>query len=172
MEQHAIQGVSSVAGDLRWYYARAGVGPLRSNYGAMAYQLAMGRGRGNSPPQELNDDLLEAAARSGGIARVLRAVDPETEDVLWRAFGAEVPEEYAVVGELSALAPLTQAAKEAHRRLGRRESFGEWLRHLFTRSTSAQALPTLLKIRAEARAMRGRAVAAYLAARRRVGRHG
>ncbi len=172
MEQHGIPGVTSAASDLRWYYTRAGIGPLRSNFEAMAHQLAMGRARREAPPPDWDDDLLEAAARSGSIARVLRAVDPQTQDVLWRAFGAENPDEHALLGEFSGLVPLTKAAKEAHRRLGREEPFGEWMRHLFRPSTRAKAMPVLDRILAEARVLRSRAVGVYLSARRRVGRHG
>jgi hypothetical protein len=173
MERNVGSEWPTVAADLRWYFARQATGPLKSSYGGMVRRIAMGRSCKEIPAShDLSDEMLDAAERAGGIARVLRAVEPETADHLERAFGAGYPEAHAVLGELSGLAPLTRAAKEAHRKFGLQEQFGEWMRHLVRRSTSARALPVLEAIQEEARVLRSRAVAAYLSARRRVGRHG
>ena len=157
--------------DLRWYFTRTAVGPLRSNFPGMVQRLNMGRARGEAIAEGDEEQLLEAAARSGGIARVLRALDPDSAEVLWRSYSAEWPEEYALLGDLAGLAPMTEAASKAYRLIGRkRATFEEWLRELFAAQDSPRAMPTLMRIAVEARGMRRRALVAYLAARRRVGR--
>jgi hypothetical protein len=161
----------SVTRELCWYFTRAAAGPLKSNFGGMVYRLALGRSRAEAPPQDLGDQALEEAARSGAIARVLRALDLETAEVLWRAFGAEWPEELADYGELAALAPLTRAAQEAHRASGNPQALVPWLGRLPLQYDDLGAMQTVLAVHREAQALRQQAVAAYVSMRRRVGPH-
>ena len=171
METESHQQPQSVTSDLRWYFARTDTRPLKSNYGAMVRRLTMGRRR-SEPPAGADDDALEDAARSGSVARVLRALDPETAEVLWRAFGAECPEEFALLGDLSAIVPLTRAATEAYRASKSTMTFENWLRSLVVRKYRSKAASTIERFQEEAQEMRGRAVAAYVATRRKVGSHG
>jgi hypothetical protein len=160
-----------VARELCWYFTRRAAGPLKSNFGGMVYRLALGRARAEAPPQDLEDEALEEAARSGAIARVLRALEPETAEVLWRAFGAEWPEELADYGELAALAPLTRTAQAAHRASGTTLDLLPWLGRLPPRFDDLGAMQTVLSVHREALALRQQAVAAYVNMRRKVGPH-
>lgn len=161
----------NAAQDLRWYFARTDSGPLKSNFAAMAYRIAMGRSRRDGPVGSDHDDFLVAAERAGGVARVLRALDATTIDVLWRAFGAEVPYGLAVIGELSALVPITHAAASAHRRAESPRPIVEWLATFVERPDGPRRTGLLERIKREARSLRSQAIAAYLTQRRKVGRH-
>ena len=75
--------------DLRWYFTRAeSECGLRSNYGGMIYRLAMGGHSTETPTYEIDDRVLEVAARGRQIERALKAMDPSDREVVWRAYGA------------------------------------------------------------------------------------
>jgi hypothetical protein len=171
MEESVATGVGSAARDLHWYFTRTDAGPLKSNFGAMVHRLAMGRARSEAPVGAEDDDMLEAAARAGGVARVLHALDPDTVEVLWRAFGAEWPDELGPLGELAALAPLTGAARRAHQRSGTPLPLPEWLAGQLAVNGARRHAATWEAIRRSAAKLRARALAAYLSQRRRVGHH-
>jgi hypothetical protein len=160
-----------LAADLRWYFTREITGPLRSSYGAMIHRLSMGSAHREATEFQDDSQLLEDAHRAGGIARVLRGLDPETVDHLWRAFGGEWPEELALLGDLGGLAPLTRAAIAAHAQSGTDLSLTEWLTELFRHASTVEEMELLGCIHHDARALRARALDAYLAQRRRIGTH-
>ncbi len=170
--QHANQGDASAAEkDLRWYYTRTDTGPLKSNYGAMIFRIAMGASRRGGHAGAEDGEMLEAAARAGGVARVLRSLDPDTADLLWRTYGAEWPEELELLGEISALAPATDAAKEAHRASGDERSLDKWLAVFLANAVEPEDMTIVRQIHEEARQLRVVAITAYLNQRRRVGTH-
>jgi hypothetical protein len=161
----------SVASDLRWYFVRSEAGPLRSNYAVMAHRLELGQKRGGSPATWEQEEFLEGAARAGAISRVLRGLEPETVEVLWRLFGAERTEEVAALGENWPVAPLTRAAREGHAASGSSKSVESWVEALLTRAYEPEAFATVQQIHHDARELRRGAIAAYLGARRRMGCH-
>ena len=162
----------SAASDLRWYYKHAAKPALKSSYGAMLTCLALGRARNDSASFDLDEERLDDAARAGGVARVLRGVDATTDDVLWRAFGAEAPEELGTLADLAALAPITKAATQAHRRSKTPKPLLEWLSAFIEHPERAQHQADILeRIRREARTLRASALTAFIAQRRRVGGH-
>ncbi len=170
---HANNGDASAAEkDLRWYFTRTDTGPLKSNYGAMIYRIAMSGPRRASHAGAEDDGMLEAAARAGGVARVLRSLDPETADLLWRTYGAEWPEELELLGEVSALAPATDAAKEAHQASGDERPLGTWLADFLRDAIEPEEMAVVRRIHEEARQLRVVAITAYLNQRRRIGTHG
>ena len=169
---YATNGDASAAEkDLRWYYTRTDTGPLKSNFGAMIYRIAMGGPRRGSHAGAADDEMLEAAARAGGVARVLRSLNPDTAELLWRTYGAEWPEELELLGEVSALAPMTVAAKEAHLASGDERSLDKWLAEFLANVIEPEDMAVVQQIREEARQLRVIAITAYLNQRRRVGTH-
>ncbi len=159
----------TAAEDLRWFFCREATGPLRSNFGGMVQRLALRRGLRDCQDLDAEDEELEARARAGGVGKVLRALDPHTAEVLWRAFGGNWPEEMGSLGEIAALAALTPTAQRAHAASGDTESIFEWVVGLMERSHDGAAFRVLQQIRREALALRRQALAEYLTVRRRVG---
>ena len=153
--QHATNADASAAEkDLRWYFTRSDMGPLKSNYGAMIYRIAMsGSGRGSHAGAE-DDEMLESAARAGGVARILRSLDPHTAELLWRTYGAEWPPELELLGEISALAPMTDAAKEAHQASGDEGQLDKWLALFLRDAIEPEELAVVRRIHDEARQLR------------------
>ncbi len=163
----------SAASDLRWYYRHAAKPALKSSYGAMLTCLALGRARNDASSFDLEEERLDDAARAGGVARVLRGLDAETDDVLWRAYGAEAPEELGTLRDLAALGPITRAAKRAHKRSGSPKHLLEWLASFVEQpQKAARHAEVLERIERDARSMRSRALTAFISQRRRIGLHG
>ena len=171
MPNTATNDASAAEKDLRWYFTRTDTGPLKSNFAAMVYRIATGASRRGHAGAE-DDEMLESAARAGGVARILRSLEPETAELLWRTYGAEWPEELELLGEISALAPMTNAAKEAHRESGDERTLNKWLAEFLKEAFEPEDMVIVRRIHEEAKKLRVVAITAYLNQRRRVGHHG
>ena len=164
------------AADLRWYWTWSdGELGMRSSFGPMVARLQCGGRSGGKPITEIDDRVLEAAARARHISRALALLSNRDHVALRAAFGPSAPiEPVPGLGLVAPVAPLTRCAWQAHRDSHTDRPIEEWLLRLAHRAAQrgdVAACDRVLarEIVAEAEVLLRHAVGAFGSARRAIG---
>ncbi len=154
---------------LRWYWNQSdGDIGLRSSFPAMVARIETGVHVDGPPQMEFAEWAIEAATKARLISRALEETPERYQRILVAAYGPcafELP----VLGALAPLAPMTLAAREAHKASGTDHGIGEWLAGLCALAAkrgrgsagSGEARRLVAAIAAESEATRKSALRAF-----------
>ena len=132
----ADQVIESCRSDLEWYFNWSD-GDLctPSNFMAMVAAIRLGRATGvrNVAP-EIVEGRLQASTKARAVGRALDQLSPAQRRVLFLAFGPAACE-LPILGKAAPVAPLTAAARAAHKASRSARSLEDWLVRLTHRAS-------------------------------------